>query len=147
MVRNIGVGKLYAFFQPSGGPPGEESQKTADFCQKPDHVRNYWCRETLQFLFLGGVRNYRGLVRGCYCIEFPTWLENCLYVLCADRFTRGEGGWAVKKMRHALVGMTIGLSAILVSFASGPAAATIILHDEIVNSDLPAAGFHRHSRP
>ena len=48
----------------------------------------------------------------------------------------------MKKMRHALFGMTIGLLAILVSFASGPAANAALLFDEGASDVLTAASMN-----
>ncbi len=45
----------------------------------------------------------------------------------------------MNKMRQALVGMTIGLSVVLVSFASVPAANAVVLYDESGMGDLSAA--------
>ena len=74
-----GVRKLYTFFQPSGGPPGEEPRITEDFRQKPDiwhaMIGIRACQDFLHFFlvflgrFRGHVRKY--LIWGDFCIFDP----------------------------------------------------------------------------
>ena len=45
----------------------------------------------------------------------------------------------MNKMRHALVGMTIGLSVVLVSFASVPAANAVVIYNEAGDGDLSSS--------
>ena len=49
-----GLRQLYTFFQPSGGLPGEEPQKTVDFREKPEiwyaMVRKCACQKILHSL-------------------------------------------------------------------------------------------------
>ncbi len=66
----IGLGKVSGFItlfcSPAEGRRVRNPRKPWISAKKPNMVRKCGCQNILQFLFLGGVRNNRELVCGCY---------------------------------------------------------------------------------